>query len=70
MQMDSFYFNITFLQSVENPLLQIEYEHSLIKCVLLPSISRSKAIYYTTMTNDWLTLDKHSHFEAYSNLNM
>ena len=70
MQMDQFYFNITFLQSVENPFLQIEHKYPSVKCALLPSISTSKEIYYMAVTNEWLTLDKHGYFEVHSNSNL
>ena len=66
-QMGWFYFNITFLRSVVNPLLKLEHENTAIKCALLPSISHSGVTCYTAISNDWLTLNKLGHFEVYRN---
>ena len=69
-QMGWFYFNITFLRSVVNPLLKLEHENTAIKCMLLPSISHSGVTCYTAVSNDWLTLNKSGHFEVYANLKL
>ena len=69
-QMGWLYFNITFLQSVVNPLLKLEHENIAIKCALLPSISHSGVTCYTAVSNDWLTLNKSGHFEVYTNLKL
>ena len=69
-QMGWFYFNITFLQSVKNPLLQIKHERASVKCALLPSASKYNEICCTAVINEWLVLDKHSRFKAHSNLNL
>ena len=69
-QMGWFYFNIAFWRSVENPLLKNEHVNTAIKCALLPSISCSNKLCYTAVSDDWLTLDKHGHFEVCSNLNL
>ena len=69
-QMGWFYFNIAFLRSVENPLLQSEHFNTAIKCALLPSISSSNKSCYTAVSDDWLTLNEHGNFEVCSNLNL
>ena len=65
-----FYFNITYLRSVKNPLLNLEYENTAIKCALLPSISCSNNKCFTAVSNGWLKLDKSGRFEVHSNLNL
>ena len=69
-QMGWFYFNITFLESVVNPLLKIKHENTETKCALLPSVSHSNKTCCTDVSNDWLTLDKSVSFKACSNLNL
>ena len=69
-QMGWFYFDIAFLRSVENPLLQKEHETTAVKCALLPTISQANKLCFTAVTNEWLTLDRHGRFEVYSNLNL
>ena len=69
-QIGWFYFNIVFLRIVENSLLQSGHENSASKCTLLPTISYSNKIYYTSVSSNCLTLDKIGCFEVYSNLNI
>ena len=65
-----YYFKIALEKRVMNPLLLIEYENTATKCALLPTIAHSIVICYTALSNDWLTLDKLSYFEVYSNFNL
>ena len=65
-----FYFNITYLQSVKNPLLNLEHENTAIKCKILLSISCFNKKCFTAVSNDWLILDKLDCFEVHSNLNL
>ena len=69
-QMGWFYFNITFLATVKNPLLKIEHANTVTKYVVLLSTSTSNATCYTAVTNEWMTLDKLGYFGVHSSLNV
>ena len=64
------YFNIAFLGTVANVLLKIEHENAATKCAVFPSISNANAMYYSAVTNEWLTLDKSDCFKVCCNLNI
>ena len=65
-----FYFNITFLGLVANPMLKIKYENTVTKCALSPFVSYSNKICCTAVSDNWLSLDKSGRFEACGNLNL
>ena len=66
-QMGWSYFNLCVLNSVENPMLQIEYSNLAVKCVLLPNVIDEK-ICYAAVTNNWMTLNIDGNFNACNNL--
>ena len=63
-QIGWFYFNITFLATVINPLLKIEHANTATKYTVLPSTSTSNSICYKAATNEWITLDKSAYLRV------
>ena len=64
MQIRLYYFK-TKLVKEANTLLCLSKDSNIIKCIMLPTISFiSSKYYYTTISNNWLILDKHGMFKV------
>ena len=64
-----FYFKIEIINNIDVARTLHGNEKNVIKCILLPNITNNNEIYYTEITNNWITLNKNGLFEVHDNLN-
>ena len=67
-QMNSFYFTLKIMKSIENPPLQNKYAKKVVKCMLLPNQIDNNKLFCTTITNNQITLNRNGDFNINNNL--